>query len=85
MGDDCKCEKEIFNTIVRFHQLKPQNAVILIDEADAHLHPDLQRRYLRLLRYLGKGNQIILTTHSPEMMMEAGPDSLYTLLKHPSS
>jgi hypothetical protein len=55
--------------------------VILFDEADAHLHPDLERRYLLELRRIAKGNQVILTTHSPEMMIAAGSDSLYTIYK----
>jgi len=76
-------EKEVFSTFIRFHQLHPRDAVVLFDEADAHLHPDLERRYLEVLRELGKGNQIWLTTHSPEMMIEAGADALYTVLKEP--
>jgi predicted ATPase len=76
-------EKEILNIFIRFHQLKPQGAVILFDEADAHLHPDLERRYLQELRSLTEGSQLILTTHSPEMMIAAGSESLYTILKHP--
>lgn len=76
-------EKEIFNIFIRFHQLKPNGAVILFDEADLHLHPDLERRYLETLRNLGINNQLIITTHSPEMMIAAGTDSLYTLLKQP--
>lgn len=76
-------EKEILNIFIRFHQLKPKEAVILFDEADAHLHPDLERRYLEVLRQLGQGNQLILTTHSPEMMIAAGTNSLYTILKEP--
>jgi len=76
-------EKEILNIFIRFHQLKPQEAVILFDEADAHLHPDLERRYLDLLKELTQGNQLILTTHSPEMMISAGTESLYTILKYP--
>jgi len=77
-------EKEIFNTYVRFHQLKPQGSIILFDEADAHLHPDLDRRYLESLRDITSGNQLILTTHSPEMMIVAGTNALYTVLKDPS-
>ena len=76
-------EKEIINIFIRFHQLKPKGAVILFDEADAHLHPDLDRRYLEVLKKLGEGNQILLTTHSPEMMMAAGSDALYTISKEP--
>lgn len=78
-------EKEILNTYIRFHQLHPRDAVILFDEADAHLHPDLERRYLEVLRSIGKGNQIWLTTHSPEMMIEAGSASLFTVLKQPAA
>lgn len=76
-------EKEIFNIFVRFHQLDPHGCVILFDEADAHLHPDLERRYLDELRSISKGNQVILTTHSPEMMIAAGSESLYTIHKEP--
>ena len=76
-------EKEVLNIFVRFHQLNPQGAVILFDEPDAHLHPDLERRYLKVLREIGEGNQIWITTHSPAMMIEAGHESLFTLLKDP--
>jgi predicted ATPase len=76
-------EKEVLNTFIRFHQLNPRGAVILFDEADAHLHPDLERRYLQVLRDIGRGNQLWLTTHSPEMMIAAGADSLFTVLKSP--
>lgn len=76
-------EKEILNVFIRFHQLEPKGAVILFDEADAHLHPDLERRYLQALKQLSKDNQLLLTTHSPEMMIAAGTDSLYTILKEP--
>lgn len=77
-------EKEIFSTFIRFHHLKPKNAVILFDEADAHLHPDIERRYLEVLREISTGNQVWLTTHSPEMMIAAGTESLFTVLKEPS-
>jgi predicted ATPase len=76
-------EKEVLNTFIRFHQLQPRGAVILFDEADVHLHPDLERRYLEVLKKLGKGNQLWLTTHSPEMMIAAGHESLYTVLRNP--
>ena len=76
-------EKEILNTYIRFHQLNPKGAVILFDEADAHLHPDLERRYLEVLKNISSECQLILTTHSPEMMISAGTDALYTILKHP--
>jgi len=78
-------EKEVLNIYIRFHQLNPKGAIILFDEADAHLHPDLERRYLEVLREIAEGNQFWLTTHSPEMMISAGTESLYTVLKEPIS
>ena len=78
-------EKEILNLFIRFDQLKPSGAIILFDEADVHLHPDLERRYLELLKELGRGNQFLLTTHSPEMMIAAGSNALFTVLREPLS
>lgn len=83
LDDMSSGEKEILKIFIRFHQLKPNGAVILFDEADAHLHPDLERRYLEELKRIAKGNQLILTTHSPEMMIAAGTDALFTILKEP--
>lgn len=77
-------EKEVLSVIVRLDHLAPRGAVILFDEPDAHLHPELQRRYLEALRKFGKGNQMLLTTHSPEMMVAAGSDALYTVRKTPA-
>lgn len=75
-------EKEILNTYIHFHHLNPKDSIILFDEPDVHLHPELERRYLRILKQLSSGNQMILTTHAPEMMIEAGSDSLFTVLKY---
>lgn len=74
-------EKEILNTYIHFHQLKPENAVILFDEVDAHLHPDLERRYFKLFSTMAEKNQLLLTTHSPEIMVAAGSESLFTINK----
>lgn len=75
-------EKEILNTFIHFHQLKPENSIILFDEPDVHLHPELERKYLSVLRKLGENNQFFITTHSPEMMIEAGNDALFTIIKY---
>lgn len=44
---------------------------IVLDEPDVYLHPDLQRRLVHLLESTGK--QVILATHSSEMVAEADP------------
>ena len=43
------------------------NGVVLIDEIDAHLHPEWQRGLLDALRAMAPEAQIILATHSPEI------------------
>lgn len=47
--------------------------VVLLDEPDVFLHPDLQRRLARAL--FATGQQTVLATHSVEILAEAEPGS----------
>jgi len=47
---------------------------IILDEPDVYMHADLQRKLIRLL--LRRQAQIIITTHSIEIMSEVNPDSI---------
>jgi energy-coupling factor transporter ATP-binding protein EcfA2 len=76
-------EKEMFHTLLRLHQLKPKDGILLIDDADVFIHPDLHERYLGALRKSGQGSQLLLTTRSTGMIMAAGTEALYTVLKEP--
>lgn len=51
--------------------------ILLIDEPDAHLHPDKQERLIEALEFASKefDAQIILTTHSPHITRAASPDT----------
>ena len=55
--------------------------MVLIDEAEISLHPALQRSVLHHLRQLGRKYdlQIILTTHSMELVRAAGPGEVINL------
>jgi energy-coupling factor transporter ATP-binding protein EcfA2 len=66
-------------------------ALFLIDEPDIYLHSDLQRQLLGLLRNLGP--DILIATHSTEIITEAEPDDIVLIdkrrksairIKHPS-
>jgi len=59
---------------VLFHLWRERNKECLIlDEPDVYLHPDLQRRLVTVSRNLG--SQIIIATHSVEVLNELGADS----------
>lgn len=47
--------------------------LLILDEPDAHLHPDNQRKLIRLLERLSEeeGLQVLLSTHSRHMLDEA--------------
>jgi AAA domain, putative AbiEii toxin, Type IV TA system/AAA ATPase domain len=49
-------------------------SVVILDEPDLYLHPDLQRRLVRLLEEMPA--QTITATHSAELLGEAAPQSV---------
>src|SRR5205085_12094826 len=51
-----------------------QAPIIVLDEPDLYLHPDLQRRLVRVLE--STGAQTITATHSPEILTEVLPGAL---------
>jgi hypothetical protein len=57
-----------------FHLWRQRDAsVVILDEPDVFLHPDLQRRLARAL--FGQGRQTIVATHSVEILAECEPGS----------
>ena len=56
-----------------------EKSLFLIDEPDIYLHSDLQRQLLNLLRNLGP--DILIATHSTEIIVEAEPDDIVLIDK----
>lgn len=52
-------------------------AVVMLDEPDVYMHPDLQRRLIRFLKE--KFPQMVLTTHSVEMLSEINPREMLVI------
>lgn len=50
------------------------SSLIVIDEPEIYLHPDVQRQLVGILRDLGP--DVLLATHSTEMMAEADPSDI---------
>ncbi|MEP7124753.1 MAG: AAA family ATPase [Byssovorax sp.] len=55
------------------------SGVIMIDEIDLHLHPSWQRKVIPALETTFPGCQLILTTHSPQIIAHAQAECIRTL------
>jgi predicted ATP-binding protein involved in virulence len=53
--------------------------VVLIDELELHLHPAWQRRAVTALQETFPNCQFIVTTHSPQVVSEVAPNSVFLL------
>lgn len=61
-------EREVVNIVFDFLLRSPQYCVVLFDEPELHLHPELSYKLLQTLSGIGAGNQFIFSTHSPEII-----------------
>ena len=59
------------------NKILEREAVCLIDEIDAHLHPKWQERVLPGLRALFPNVQFIATTHSPYVVSTVAPHEIF--------
>ena len=56
-----------------------ESTTIILDEPDVYMHPDLQRKLIRIVR--NRYPQIIIATHSIEIISEVEPDNIITIDK----
>lgn len=56
-----------------------ENAVVLIDEIELHLHPKWQRNIISIISNVFKNVQFIVTTHSPLVIQSMEEVNLYVL------
>lgn len=59
------------------------HGVVLIDEIELHLHPAWQRTVIPDLEKAFPNIQFIVTTHSPQVISQVKPESLYILEDSP--
>lgn len=60
-----------------------KSSILVIDEPEIYLHPDIQRQLLGILRNIG--TPALLATHSVEIMGEADPDEILLIDKKKKS
>lgn len=51
--------------------------IVLIDEIEAHLHPNWQREIIPLLRQLFPNIQFFITTHSPQVIASVNSENIF--------
>lgn len=64
---------EMIFSLIYSYYLAKQNGkkmIIMIDEPELHLHPDIQKKFVDFLLEISKDTQIILTTHSPILVKQ---------------
>ncbi len=71
-------EKQVLSLCVEVLSLEP-GTVVFIDEPEMSLHIDWQRRLLNTLHVLNPDVQIIVATHSPEIMAEINDESIFRI------
>lgn len=82
LSDGEKCTLALIGDIARRlalanpHSENSNNGdgAVLIDEIELHMHPKWQRRILKTLAGIFPNIQFIITTHSPQILGEAGRD-----------
>lgn len=61
-------EREVVNIVFDFILRNPSHSIVIFDEPELHLHPELSYRLLQTLQTVGEQNQFIFCTHSPEII-----------------
>ncbi|HEX8306608.1 MAG TPA: AAA family ATPase [Jatrophihabitans sp.] len=77
-GDGIQIWLQILFHLFRIRELD----TVILDEPEVYLHPDLQRRLVRILE--GSGKQIIMATHSAEVIGETNPADVILIDKRQS-
>jgi hypothetical protein len=70
---------QVWCQMLTFMVMNKTASLFVIDEPDIYLHSDLQRQLVTALRALGP--DILLATHSTEIISEADPDEILVVTK----
>ena len=61
-------EKQLYARVIALMLIEPRNSIILIDEPEIALHPAWQQKIMQIYGHIGKNNQFIVATHSPQIL-----------------
>jgi predicted ATP-binding protein involved in virulence len=72
-------EKMLYYMGFMLNQLNLENTLMLIDQLEDALHPTWQQQITAFFKNIGKNNQVILATHSPQIIASVHPESVFVL------
>lgn len=78
-------EREIAFIVGQIERFHLRRGLLLIDEPELHLNPDLLRNWLTFLRDTIEDGQVWAATHALEAAEVAGPDSSFVLERDPET
>ncbi len=78
-------EKQLYGRVVALMIFEPQDSIILIDEPEISLHPRWQRIIMGIYARIGRNNQFIVATHSPQIIAETPYENLILMTKDPDT
>ncbi|MCF6309943.1 MAG: AAA family ATPase [Sulfurimonas sp.] len=80
-------EKELLSKIFYLYISDIKDSIILIDEPEISLHPSWQNKIVKIYKNFAKqnNNQIIIATHSPQIVASTPNENLRILVKQGSN
>jgi predicted ATP-binding protein involved in virulence len=72
-------EKMLYYMGFMLNELNLENTLILVDQPEDALHPTWQQQITDFFRHIGTNNQVILATHSPQIIASVHPESVFVL------
>lgn len=78
-------EREVAFLIGQIERFRLRRGLLLIDEPELHLNPDLLRAWLSYLRDTVENGQVWVATHSLEAVEVAGPQATFVFDRDPHS
>jgi hypothetical protein len=61
-------EREVINIAFDFLLRRPRDCIVVFDEPELHLHPELSYKLIQTLQNIGTNNQFVFMTHSPDII-----------------
>jgi len=75
-------EKQLFFRLLNLKRLNVNNAIIIVDEPETSLHPEWQRKIIKIYESIGENNQIIMATHSPLILGSVKTEGVRKLIRN---